>query len=502
MATSYAPPAPPGTGVEVLLETLELRPEDAGLCLSIGEALEELGAFDEAERAYRRAIGIAPDEAETHRHHGVLLLQRGAHEEALAALERAAKLAPYDPDLHVLSAIAREEAGDEEGAVETLTAAVKRWPKHIEAHRQLGRLLGRLGALWSCVEAWEAVVELTGGEPEARLALAVALSSCGQHERALPLFEALAAEAPHSAEQHADLGSALHAAGRSDDAQRALEHALRLDPKLAQAHCALGLVLQEQGRLDDAVSAYRHAIELSPDWVVPHFNLGLALRAKSELRLAREALLRAEMLAPDDAEIVAALSEVRSQSAELLLPDLGKLLTSADEAGHTMSGDLSAFALPELLEFLRLHRATGRLVLDTTGGAGVMLIRRGAITAASSPSTHALDQQLWIAAQQASPAMRDRALRRAAGVGEDDPEILARMLIAEGAISATDARLTLEAQARAALEDMLSWRAGRFTFRRLDDAQAAALPEPLLDLDPQQVLLEVLRRRDEAGRRR
>src|SRR5688572_18663070 len=88
-------------GVEALLEALELRSGDAAFCLSIGEALEELGAIDEAERAYQRAVEIEPATAEAHRHLGMLLLQRGTSHSAQVSLQRAVELSNDDPDLYI-----------------------------------------------------------------------------------------------------------------------------------------------------------------------------------------------------------------------------------------------------------------------------------------------------------------------------------------------------------------------------------------------------------------
>lgn len=447
---SAASREPTSSGVEALLEALELRAGDAVFCLSIGEALEELGASDEAERAYQRAIELDPDAAQAHRHLGVLLLQRGTSHAAQASLQRAVELSGGDPDLHVLLAIASEQSRQEQRALAVLEEVVRRWPDFVEGHRQLGRLLGRVGELRRCADQWARVVALDPLDDEAPVAHAIALSNCGDHPRAIELLKRLAAKTG-SAEGLTDLGMALHAAGKSSEAREQIDRAISANPKSAQARCGLALLLEESGDLAGAISCYRTAAELAPDWVVPHFNLGLALRAAGDLRGARDSLLRAETLAPGDHEILAALTEVRAQSAEILIPDLTELLAPPGNDG-SIAGDLGAFSLAQLLGFLKLSNATGTLVLDADRGAGVVVVKNGLISAAASPQTRTLDQQERLQRRLRLDKLQEEEIRR-----------------------------ILTGQANEALAELLEWRDGRFTFRRVDEKDAPALVEIEVD---------------------
>jgi tetratricopeptide (TPR) repeat protein len=470
---------PQDAGVRALLDAIDLRPQDAALCLSIGEALEERGALDDAERAYRRAVAI-DGSIDARRHLGMLLLGRGAGREALECLRSAVELLPDDPDLRVLVAIAREECSEDDLAIAELSATTSKWPQHVEAHRQLGRILGRTGSVWACAEMWRAVVQLTPDDPEAKLALALALSACGEHDQAISMLEKLVADEPGSAERSTDLGMALLAAGRGTEARATIDAAIRMNPDLAQARCALALVHHESGDLHEAAANYRRATELAPDWVVPWFNLGLALYQAWDLPAAREALQRAELLLPDDPRIRTALEEVRTRAGEH-----GER-RYADDNADTMSGDLAAFSLPDLLEFLRRQRASGTLILDTLDGVGLIVTRRGKLAAAASPSTLSLDEQPWSAVSPHARDAMERAARDAALL--EDPELLGRIFARDGVADRVELRRVMETNALKAMEEMIRWKAGRFSFRRLAATHAVMALEPLFEMDPRDVL--------------
>ena len=95
------------------------------------------------------------------------------------------------------------------------------------------------------------------------------------------------------------------------------------------------------------------------------------------MAVSAPALQEALRLAPDDVDVRTALE---------LVPKKG------NESGIT--GDLEMFRVPDLLEFLRLQRATGILVIGARQGAGLVRLFEGSLTAASAPSTARLGEIL------------------------------------------------------------------------------------------------------------
>src|SRR4029077_20334437 len=160
--------------------------------------------------------------------------------------------------------------------------------------------------------------------------------------------------------------------------------ALRVDPGSAQAYCGLGLAYQRIQRWHEAAEGFRTTEQLAPDQVSGPYNLGLALAALGEFEEARSALLRAAALEPEDLEIRAALQS-------LLAPaPVGDAPVTAPRFG----GDIKSFALPEVLEFLRLQKKTGSLVVSSRRGAAIVRLVSGQVTSASAPGVKRLGEAL------------------------------------------------------------------------------------------------------------
>ena len=79
--------------------------------------------FTEAARAFRRALELAPGQADVLHELGVALLASGAEREALALLDQAASLRPRDPAYLADAGFAHLRAGDLGTARERLRLA-------------------------------------------------------------------------------------------------------------------------------------------------------------------------------------------------------------------------------------------------------------------------------------------------------------------------------------------------------------------------------------------
>jgi hypothetical protein len=160
------------------------------------------------------------------------------------------------------------------------------------------------------------------------------------------------------------------------------------------------------------------------------------------------------------------------------------------------SGQLSSFALPDLLEFLRSGRRTGLLVCSSPGGIGALRFREGRITGGASPATPPLGE-LLVREQKLSPA----ALRALVpeGAAEQPDDVLADQIVRAGHAELPTVVSALEAQVWAAVRELVQWTDGEFAFNREEDGFRSE-GRIAVALDPQAVLLDVFRERDEAAR--
>jgi Flp pilus assembly protein TadD len=464
-------------------------------------------------------------------------LARGDVVRALHVAGHALQLYPEHAELHVVSAIAHERLGALAEAVEHLAAVLAADPNHLEANQRLAPLLGRLGDRAGMVRCLRRIVSFTDGQDlDALTALGIALAGEGQHTEAIRLLSDVVRCRPDAVPVRADLAMALLGAGQLDEALTGFSEVLRLDPRSAQAHCGIGLVYQQLQRWGEAAAAFRATEALAPQNPVGPFNLGLVLAAAGDRDEARRALLRAAGLAPDDAEIRAALQallaapvvappvEPAEQSAkdagieparqpvlEPLMETMMEPLTEPPTAPLTappaeasspsppeapaptarFGGDLKSFELTEVLEFLRLQKKTGSLVLSSRPGAGVIRIARGQVTSASAPGVARLGD-LLVSRGIVTQAAVDAALARQKAGEPENGEVLGTVLLRDRPADRDQVTRVVFAQLLDAVGEMLGWREGTFSFHPGRDADP-----PAVAFDLQNVMLEVFRISDE-----
>jgi tetratricopeptide (TPR) repeat protein len=110
------------------LERTLAKKEDAGLRELLGVAYEKEGSLDEAERCWRQALTLDPNNADTLLDLGRLALGRKRFDEAVAMFERAAELSPdsIDPVYNLSRAYHLKGDSAKSQHYETLVAQLRR----------------------------------------------------------------------------------------------------------------------------------------------------------------------------------------------------------------------------------------------------------------------------------------------------------------------------------------------------------------------------------------
>ena len=158
-------------------------------------------------------------------------------------------------------------------------------------------------------------------------------------------------------------------------------------------------------------------------------------------------------------------------------------------------GDIKTFALPEVLEFLRLQHKTGSLVVSSRRGAGIVRLVKGQVTSASAPGVGRLGEALVargiITRQQLDAALAQQRRDDSAADG-DGSEALGDLLIRERPADREPLTRVVFQQVLDALEEMLAWKEGAFSFHPGGDRGM-----PVIAFDLQNVMLEIMRLADE-----
>jgi Flp pilus assembly protein TadD len=472
-----------------LVHSVELAPDHPERAVEAARQLARIDRHAEVEKLCRRALASAGDDSDLRAGLVRALLESGRDTAAHEALGPAVAADPNHPELRSLAAEACERLGELSAAILHLEAALSTDPDHPELNRRLAALLVRTGERGRAITCWRRVTAQDGQDDlQSLTALGIELSRDGQHPEALEVLEQVVARAPGDASAHANLGMALLTAGDLEGAVTACREALELDAQSAQAHCGLGLAYQKLGRLAEAAQAFAATERLAPDNPAGPLNLALVLDAQGQREEARLALLRAAGLAPEDREIHDALAQFMEayEAAGVTVPQAAPLDAS-------IRGELRSFQLFDVLEFLRIQSKTGSLMVSSRHGAGVVRLVAGALTSASAPGTPRLGDVLVhhgvvTRGQIAAALEKQRA-------GEDDTaETLGSILLQDRLIDRAGLANIVFEQALTALEQMTGWTEGAFSFHPSEGTDA-----PPISFSIQQIVLELMRLRDEAN---
>jgi Flp pilus assembly protein TadD len=473
--------------VYALVHSFELAPADLERAVAVAQQLTTTGRYTEAEDVYRRAMSHPGRHADLRAGLVRLLLDRGLDSAAREEVDRGLAEDATDLELRSLAAEACERHGQVHAAIVHLEALLGELPDHPDLSRRLASLLARTGDRAGAIARLRRVLPGADDEDvETVTQLGIVLSSDGQHAEAIALLTQVTERWPELSSAHANLAMALLAAGSLDEAVNAALRALQLDERSAQAYCGLGLAYQRLERLSEAAHAFTAVEQLAPDNPAGPLNLAVVLDGQGKREEARQALLRAAALAPEDQEIHQALERFLAVAAAE-----GAEVPRAAQLDASIRGELRSFSLFDVLEFLRLQCKTGSLVISSRHGAGLVRLVEGSLTSASAPGTPRLGDVL-LETGLVSPAQLSVALGKQRGLPEESAESLGSILLQAKIIDRAQLARIVFDQALTALGEITSWSEGAFSFHPAD-----GLEPPPVSFSVQQVVLELMRQRDE-----
>jgi tetratricopeptide (TPR) repeat protein len=210
-----------------LLEREGRRSEAANLLGRLAEEVRMRGQLDEARLLYRQMVEIAPQIFTGWYCLGRIEFELGQFQEAKEALRRAAKVDADSPLPHLLLGQLYEQQMQPDHAKAAWRALLRCEPNHQEAHHRLGLLYLNEGDTEAAVREFDAAAR--------------SLSHSGELERAIALLGGLGAAAEHPLIQER-LGELLERSGRPAEAEAAFRCA-------AQVRLASGSVEEGQRML-------------------------------------------------------------------------------------------------------------------------------------------------------------------------------------------------------------------------------------------------------------
>ena len=216
--------------------------------INLGIANGALGHYADAEAHFRRAISLAPADAQTHFYYGRWLRGKRRTDDAVRELQISAALNSSDLN-----------------------------PKYL------------LMEIYAEQRAWTQLTKLANGVLAIVPGDAVAT---GYLKRAQSGGDEVAdaqknAGTRPTPEAYLDLSLRYHQAGKYRESIDAAKQALRLQPDYAEAYNNMAAAYEELSMWDDAIAAAEEAIRLKPDFTLARNNLAWSLEQKKKAAAIR-----------------------------------------------------------------------------------------------------------------------------------------------------------------------------------------------------------------------
>jgi Flp pilus assembly protein TadD len=286
----------------------------------------QAGQYEFAADLFRRATGLAPDDAEFHDHLGMALAAQGRWDEAAASLNRAMELGPgAETCLNLAHALRRTGRSDE--AMARYRQAIELQPNFHAAHNNLGNILREKGQFDEAIASYRRAIEVKADYLEAHNNLGSALLESGRPTEAIEQYQRALALRPELPELYNNLGKVHRANNDVTAAIAAHERALVLRSDDADAHWNRSLMRLLSGDFEQGWQEYEWRWRV-PDFKSPRRNFRQPLWTGQPLK-GRRILLHAEQGFGDMIQFARYVPRVAQQGGRVILecpPELLRLM--------------------------------------------------------------------------------------------------------------------------------------------------------------------------------
>jgi tetratricopeptide (TPR) repeat protein len=240
-------------------------------------ALQQNGAYAEAEDLYREILKVRPKHFDAIQLLGALALQSGRLEEGIELLKKAVAINGMQAPIHSNLAFAYNAVRRFKEGLASANRALALQTDFVDALNNRGNALAGLDAPAEALVSFDRALKL---RPEFALTWsnrACVLRDLGRPGDALASCDQAIALQPDYADAWSNRANALSDLNRPQDAQQSYQRALEFAPAFADAWNNLGLTLVDLNQHEQALQSYEHALTLSPEFAEAHWNESLCL---------------------------------------------------------------------------------------------------------------------------------------------------------------------------------------------------------------------------------
>lgn len=286
--------------IAICQQILELQPNSAETCKTLGKALQAQGKLEDARYWYKVAIGLKPDFAEAFANLGTLCATLHQWQEAIACYQKAIAIQPEFAGFYRNLSRVFSQIGKADEAADCWYQALMVEPGEIaEEYLDLGNTLLAQNKAERALICYHRTIYLNSSCCEAYYKLAEAASELKQWEEAIANYRKAIQLQPDMSELYYKLGNALQASRLWHEAVVAYRESIDLNPDSFWSYYNLGRVMSELEQWQEAIVVYRTGIEINPDFSWSYYSIGEAYNKLGKWSESVAAYQRAVELDPN-----------------------------------------------------------------------------------------------------------------------------------------------------------------------------------------------------------
>ncbi|MFB9124886.1 glycosyltransferase family 41 protein [Paraburkholderia dipogonis] len=246
-------------------------------------ALQQNGAFDDAEELYREILELKPRHFDALQLLGALALQAGRLQEGVELLGKALAINAKQAPLHSNLAYALNVLQRFDEALASADRALALQPKFPDALNNRGNAQAGLNRPLDALGSFDRAIGWNPDFAQAWNNRACVLRDLGRPADALASCDHALALQPGYPDAWSNRGNAFSDLNQPEEAQRCYRHALELAPAFADAWNNLGLTQIDLNQHAQALVSYERALAVNPDGAETHWNESLCLLQMGQL---------------------------------------------------------------------------------------------------------------------------------------------------------------------------------------------------------------------------
>lgn len=246
---------------------------DANHYYQQGIKLQQSNNLTDAEKSFRQAINLQPNNHHHHHKLGDNLKKQNQLGEAINSYQKSIELKPDFFWSYHSWAMCLLWQGKYQDTVDIITKAIAFNSKVPASFDILGRALYYLNRNQEAVEAFQAAINLDPDLAAAHHNLGDALAVQSKFDAAIAAYTKAIELNPESFWSYVGLGKTLTGCSKYELATYFYHQALKINPNSAQVYAGLAQLEQKKENIDRAAEYYQQALTLDPTWELPYIML-------------------------------------------------------------------------------------------------------------------------------------------------------------------------------------------------------------------------------------